>query len=117
MSKRFAAPPRIRRIAATGVQGAQWQACRRYVWRAPGRSRFGLGLPDADYGLNTIWRRPRYVFGIDGLQALHLAMKCADAEFLSSKLKLEWLGQTDDLGMPEFLPPLPSRIKIASKRW
>ena len=22
-------------------------------------------------------------------------------------LKLEWLGQTDDLGMPKFLPPLP----------
>ena len=58
-------------------------------------------------GLNTIWCRPKYVFGIDGLQALHLAMKCADAVLLSSKLKLEWLGQREDLGMPKFLPALP----------
>jgi hypothetical protein len=34
-------------------------------------------------------------------------MKCADAVLLSSKLKLEWLGQTEDLGMPKFLPSLP----------
>jgi hypothetical protein len=71
-------------------------------------------VPDSDWGcplqitgLNTMWRRPKYVFGIDGFQALHLAMKCADAVLLSSKLKLEWLGQTDDLGMPKFLPSLP----------
>jgi hypothetical protein len=47
------------------------------------------------------------VFGIDGLQALHLAMKVADAVLLSSGLKLEWLGQSEDLGMPKFLPALP----------
>lgn len=58
-------------------------------------------------GLNTDWRRPRHVFGIDGLQALHLAMKCAGAVLESAKLKLEWLGQTEDLGMPKFLPALP----------
>ena len=58
-------------------------------------------------GLKTAWRRPKYVFGIDGLQALHLAMKCADAVLQSAKLKLEWLGQTGDLGMPKFLPALP----------
>jgi len=108
MSKSFAAPPRIRRIAA------------RRVFKAPSGKpvvvTFGVpqAVPGSDWGcpmqitgLNTIWRRPRYVFGIDGLQALHLAMKCADAELLSSKLKLEWLGQTDDLGMPKFLPSLP----------
>jgi hypothetical protein len=108
MSKSFAAPPRIRRIAA------------RRVFKAPSGKPvvITLGVPQAvpgsDWGcplqitgLNTIWRRPKYVFGIDGLQALCLAMKCADAELLSSKLKLEWLGQTDDLGMPKFLPSLP----------
>ena len=58
-------------------------------------------------GLNAGWHRPRYVFGIDGLQALHLAMKCAGAVLESEKLKLEWLGQTEDLGMPKFLPALP----------
>src|SRR5206468_10508368 len=57
---------------------------------------FTLGVPQAvpgsDWGcplqitgLNTIWRRPKYVFGIDGLQALHLAMKCADAERLKAR--------------------------------
>lgn len=46
-------------------------------------------------------------FGIDGLQALHLAMKRADAVLQSSKKKLEWLGQSEDLGMPKFLPELP----------
>jgi hypothetical protein len=71
-------------------------------------------VPGSDWGcalqitrLNTGWRRPRYVFGIDGLQALHLAMKCAGAVLESAKLKLEWLGQTEDLGMPKFLPALP----------
>jgi hypothetical protein len=34
-------------------------------------------------------------------------MKCADAVLQSAKLKLEWLGQTEDLGMPKFLPALP----------
>ena len=58
-------------------------------------------------GLNTEWRRPRYVFGIDGLQALHLAMKCASAALKSAKLKLEWLGQMAYLDMPRFLPTLP----------
>ena len=58
-------------------------------------------------GLNTSWRRPRYVFGIDGLQALHLAMKCAAAILESAKAELAWLGEQGDLGMPRFLPDLP----------
>ena len=58
-------------------------------------------------GLNANWRRPRYVFGIDGLQALHLAMKCADLLLESSKAELMWFGQKGDLGMPKFLPYLP----------
>lgn len=107
MSKSFAAPSSIRRIAA------------RRVFKAPGGKPVvvTLGVPQAvpgsDWGcplqitgLKTTWRRPKYVFGIDGLQALHLAMQCADAVLQSSKLKLEWLGQTD-LGMPKFLPWLP----------
>ena len=108
MSKPFAAPPRIRRIAA------------RRVFKAPSGKPVvvTLGVPQAvpgsDWGcplqitgVNTIWRKPKYVFGIDGLQALHLAMKCADAVLQSVKLKLAWLGQTEDLGMPKFLPALP----------
>ena len=58
-------------------------------------------------GLNTGWRNPRYVFGIDGLQALHLAIQCAGAVLESATVKLEWLGQTEDLGIPKFLPWLP----------
>jgi hypothetical protein len=41
------------------------------------------------------------------LQALHLAIHCAGAVIESAKLKLEWLGQAEDLGMPKFLPSLP----------
>ena len=108
MSRSFPAPPRIRRIAA------------RRVFKAPSGKPvvLTLGVPQAapgsDWGcplqitgLNTTWRRPKYVLGIDGLQALHLAMKCADAVLQSAKVELEWLGQTEDLGMPKFLPPLP----------
>jgi hypothetical protein len=58
-------------------------------------------------GLDASWRRPRYVFGIDGLQALHLAMKCAAAVLESTKPELTWLGESGDLGMPKFLPELP----------
>jgi hypothetical protein len=65
------------------------------------------GCPLQITGMKTSWRRPRYVFGIDGLQALHLAMKCADVALESAKPKLAWLGQKGDLGMPKFLPHLP----------
>jgi len=47
------------------------------------------------------------VFGIDGLQALHLAMKCAAAVLESTKPDLAWLGEQGNLGMPKFLPDLP----------
>jgi len=60
-------------------------------------------------GLTTSWRRPRYVFGIDGLQALHLAMKCAAAVLESTTPELVWLGEQGDLGLPKFLPELPKR--------
>jgi hypothetical protein len=108
MSKSFAAPPRIRRIAA------------RRMFKAPNGKAVVVTLgvpqpvPGSDWGcalqitgLNTTWRRPKYVFGIDGFQALHLAMQCAGAVLESAKMELEWLGQTDDLGMPKFLPWLP----------
>ena len=108
MTKSFAAPPRIRRIAA------------RRVFKSPNGKPVVLTIgvpqpvPGSDWGcalqitgLNTEWRRPKYVFGIDGLQALHLAMKCAGAVLESTTLKLEWLGQTAYLDMPRFLPTLP----------
>jgi hypothetical protein len=115
MSKSFAAPRRIRRIAA------------RRVFKAPSGKPVvvTLGVPQAvpgsDWGcalqitgLNTAWRRPRYVFGIDSLQALHLAMQDAGLALESARQKLEWLGQTEDLGMPRFLPwlPKPERTRL-----
>ena len=106
--KPFVAPRTIRRIAA------------RRVFKAPGGTPVVVTLgvprpvPGSDWGcalqitgLNSAWRRPRYVFGIDGLQALHLAMNCAGAVLESAQIKLDWLGQTEDLGMPKFLPVLP----------
>jgi hypothetical protein len=67
-------------------------------------------------GLNTGWRRPRYVFGIDGLQALHLAMKCAGAVLEAATPELGWLGEKGDLGMPKFLPDPPKPQQTGSKR-
>ena len=110
MSKSFAAPPKIRRIAA------------RRVFRSPKGKPVVLTIgvpqpvPGSDWGcalqitgLKTSWRRPRHVFGIDGLQALHLAMKCATAVLTSAKPELEWFGQKGELMLPKFLPDLPKR--------
>ena len=117
MRKSFAAPRTIRRIAA------------RREFRSPSGKPVVLTIgvpqpvPGSDWGcalqitgLNTSWRRPRYVFGIDGVQALHLAMQCAGAVLESAKQKLVWLGQTEDLGMPRFLPPLPKpqQVRLAA---
>ena len=78
------------------------------------------GCPLQITGLTTTWRRPKYVFGIDGLQALHLAIQCAGAVLESARRKLEWLGQTEDLGMPKFLPwlrkPQQDRLEAMIER-
>ena len=108
MSKSFVAPRTIHRIAA------------RRVFQSPNGKPIVLTIgvpqpvPGSDWGcalqisgLNTSWRRPRYVFGIDGLQALHLALKCAAAVLESREQELAWLGEKGDLGMPKFLPDLP----------
>jgi hypothetical protein len=60
-------------------------------------------------GLKTAWRRPRYVFGVDAIQTLHLAMKHAGVILESAAPKLAWLGEKGNLGMPRFLPDLPKR--------
>jgi hypothetical protein len=108
MRNSFVAPRTIRRIAAQRVfqtlTGKSVVITLGVPQAVPGSD---WGCPLQITGLNTTWRRPKYVFGIDGLQALHLAMKCADAVLQSAKLKLQWLGQTEDLGMPKFLPALP----------
>ncbi|HEV8346845.1 MAG TPA: hypothetical protein VGQ16_09740 [Vicinamibacterales bacterium] len=108
MSGSFAAPRTIRRIAA------------RRVFQSPNGKPVVLTIgvptpvPGSDWGcalqitgLNTSWRRPKYVFGIDGIQALHLAMKCAAAVLESAGPELAWLGDKSNLGMPKFLPDLP----------
>jgi hypothetical protein len=62
-------------------------------------------------GLNTPWRRPTFVFGIDGLQALHLAMAAATAVLTSARPPLIWLGESGDLGLPHFLPWFPRNLQ------
>jgi hypothetical protein len=108
MSKSFAAPRTIRRIAARRVfQSANGKPVVLTIGVPQPVPGSDWGCPLQITGLKTSWRRPRYVFGIDGLQALHLVMQCAGAVLESAKRKLEWLGQTEDLGMPKFLPWLP----------
>jgi hypothetical protein len=112
MSNCFAAPPTIRRIAARRVfesaNGKPVVVTIGVPQPVPG-SDWGCALQIT--GLSASWRRPRYVFGIDGLQALHLAMKCADAVLEPVQSKLSWLGKKGDLGMPKFLPDLPKPQK------
>jgi hypothetical protein len=108
MSKSFAAPPTVRRIAARRVyrvlSGKPVVVTIGVPQPVPGSD---WGCPLQITGLKTTWRRPKYVFGIDGLQALHLAIQGAGVVLESAGRKLEWLGQTEDLGMPKFLPWLP----------
>ena len=104
------APRRISRVAA------------RRVFQKPGKQKRPVTLtigvpqpvPGSDWGcvvkitgLNRQLSRPRLVFGIDGLQALYLAMQFASATLETSGYRLEWLGQEGDLGFPRFLPNLP----------
>ena len=58
-------------------------------------------------GLGRGLSRPRFIFGIDALQALHLAMQFASATLETWGSQLEWLGRKGDLGFPRFLPNLP----------
>jgi len=110
MSKSFAAPRTIRRIAARRVFHSAKVKPVVLTLGVP------QPVPDSDWGcalqitgLKTSWRRPRYVFGIDGLQALHLALKCATAVLTSAKRELEWFGQKGESMLPKFLPDLPKR--------
>jgi hypothetical protein len=117
MIRSFAAPERIRRIAArrvfTAARGKRVVVTLGVPQPVPGSD---WGCPLQITGLNTTWRRPKYVFGIDGLQALRLAMQCAGAVLEASKRKLDWLGQPGDLGMPRFLPwlPKPEQDRLAA---
>jgi hypothetical protein len=76
MRESFAAPRTIRRIAARRVfqstDGKPIVLTLGVPQPVPG-SDWGCALQIT--GLNTSWRRPKYVFGINGLQALHLAMQ------------------------------------------
>jgi hypothetical protein len=108
MNKSRTLPRTIRRIAARrtfkSVDGKPVVLTIGVPRRIPG-SDWGCALQIT--GLKSIWRRPKYVFGIDGVQALHLALKCAAAVLESTKPPLTWLGEKGDLGMPKFLPDLP----------
>ena len=112
MSKPFAAPRTIRRIAARRVfQSANGKPVVLTIGVPQPVPGSDWGCPLQITGLSSTWRRPRYVFGIDGLQALYLAMKCADAVLESTKPKLAWLAEDGDLGMPKFIPDLPKPQK------
>jgi len=121
MSKSFAAPPTIRRIAARRVyralSGKPVVVTLGVPQPVPGSD---WGCPLQITGLKTTWRRPKYVFGIDGLQALYLAIQGAGVVLESAGRKLEWLGQTEDLGIPKFLPWLPkpqqARLEVIVER-
>jgi hypothetical protein len=117
MTRSFAAPTTIRRVAARRVfQSANGESVVLTVGvpqRVPG-SDWGCAVQIT--GLNTSWRRPKYVFGIDGLQALDLAIKCAAAVLESAQVDLAWLGEKGDLGMPKFLPaPAKSRQRKTAR--
>jgi hypothetical protein len=108
MSKSFTAPRTIRRIAARRVfQSADGSAVVLTIGVPQPVPRSDWGCAVQITGLNSAWRRPKYVFGIDGLQALQLAMKYASAVLESPKLKLAFLGHTGELFLPKFLPELP----------
>lgn len=63
-------------------------------------------------GLSTSLARPRFVFGVDALQALELGLICACAELESSDAQLTWLGEPGDLGLPRHsLDSLPKSYK------
>jgi hypothetical protein len=108
MSKSFAAPRTIRRIAARRVlQTSNGKPVVLTIGVPRPVAGSDWGCPLQITGLKTSWRRPKYVFGIDGFQALYLAIQGAGVVLESARQKLEWLGQTEDLGMPKFLPWLP----------
>ena len=105
MSKSFAASRVIRRIAARRefeLPNGKPVVLTIGVPQPVRGSHWGCAVQIT--GLKTSWRRPRYVFGIDGLQALHLAIKCAAAVLETTKAELAWLGQHGDLGMPKYFP-------------
>jgi hypothetical protein len=108
MSKRFVAPRTIRRIAARRVfesnNGKPVVLTIGVPQPVPG-SDWGCAVQIT--GLDSGLRRPRYVFGIDALQALHLAMRCAAAVLEKARPELAWLGEKGNVGMPKFLPEIP----------
>lgn len=108
--KIYSAPRRIRRVAAQRAFRKSGNAGKAVILtigvpeRVPG-SDWGCAVQVT--GLDGWLSRPRFVFGIDGLQALHLAIQFASATLETAGCELEWLGQKDDLGFPRVFPNLP----------
>ncbi len=106
------APQRITRVAARRVFRRSDKAGQRVtltigVPRRVARLEWGCAVQIT--GLTRWLSHPRFVFGVDGVQALHLAMQFASLELELARHKLQWLGETADLGLPRFLPGLPAR--------
>lgn len=108
----YSAPRKIARVAA-----------RRVFQRSDRPNRpvtLTIGVPQAvpgsDWGcavqitgLTRSLSRPRFVFGIDAIQAHVLALQYAKIVLSASKYQLTWLDETGDLGLPLYVPSLPKR--------
>lgn len=105
MATPFKAPPIIRRVAAR----------REYVARNGKPVVLTIGVPvpvrGSDWGcavqitgVRTPAQRPKYIFGVDALQALHLALQYADKLLQPVAERLAWLEQPGELGLPKFIP-------------
>lgn len=67
-------------------------------------------------GLTRELSRPRYVFGVDALQALELALQYAKVTLETSGYELRWLHAMADLGLPRILPMLPQPFQERLER-
>lgn len=112
MSKAFTAPSTIHRVAArrifTRPDGKPVVLTLGVPRRVPG-SDWGCALQIT--GVATPYRRPKYIFGIDALQSLELALHRAGAVLDGVKVPLVWLDGLGTLGMPRFLPLLPEKAE------
>jgi hypothetical protein len=108
----YSAPRKIARVAAQRVFQRPDQPKRPVI--------LTIGVPQAvagsDWGcavqitgLTRSLSRPRFVFGIDAIQALVLALQYAKIVLDASKDEITWIDETGDLGLPLYLPMLPKR--------
>jgi hypothetical protein len=73
---------------------------------------WGWAVPVRLVGLDLEGEAPRPIFGMDGLQATHLALEYARLRLRASGLEFYWLEPNDDLGLPQSIARmLPYRTR------